>query len=214
MNMISILGAAGCAGMALSEYLVKTGNYALRAFVAPLDDRERVRRLQELDIEISEGNITRPEDISRAVEGAWAVVNCVAVLPGDGDKRIQYEVNVRAAENILRFSKQAGVIRLVHISTAGVASHGGGAAEDESASYRQPQTIHVWSKIEAEKTLDKVSREIKYYCVIIRPASIYGPHMRFRWQELFEYARKGKMVMFDGGKGPFGLIHDGDLARG
>ncbi|MBI1975247.1 MAG: NAD(P)-dependent oxidoreductase [Parcubacteria group bacterium] len=213
MKDISVLGAAGGVGVALCQHLSREGAYHIRALVAPWDKKERVEELRQLGAEIVVGDIRNTPDLEKIMSGAYAVVNAAAILPDGGDKKLQYEVNVLANERILRLAKSSGVAKMVFISTAGVASNIGRGKEDESAPYRAPQNVHVWSKVENEKMLDRLSKEIGYYGIILRPASIYGPHMTFRWPEIIRYVQTEKMVVVNRGKCPYPLIHERDLAR-
>lgn len=213
MKTVVILGAAGGVGMALSEYLSATGQYTLRGLVAPWDNEANVDHLRSLGIEIRVGNVTNEGDVKNVLQGVWGVVNCAAMLPERGDARLQHEVNGVAPGMILRVAHQLGLEKKIFISTAGVASHGGTAPEDETAPYRTPQNPHVASKIEGEQTLDAVGGEIADYAFILRPASIYGIRVAFRWPEIIRMVRAGRMAVFGDGRAPYPLIHERDLAR-
>lgn len=214
MKKIVVTGAAGGLGLALCEHLSSLRKYAIRGCVAPWDSKERVAELRQYVSEVIVGNITKEPDVQRALQGMNVLVNCAAALADKHDKNVQFQVNVRANELLLRSAKRYGLEKMIVISTAGVATSLGQGVDNETSPFRKHlHNYHIWSKIENEKMLARVSKEINYYCIILRPASIYGPHMTFRWGEIIEYVKKGTMRVFNDPISRYPLIHERDLVR-
>ncbi len=215
---ILVTGAAGGVGLTASRYLAARAQ-TVRALVAPWSDGDRIRALASTGIQVVTGDVRERADVARALDGVHAVVHAAALLPHDGQaaptRAQQYEVNVRGSENVLRSAHAAGVGRAIFVSTAGVASHQrpGAAPDDETAPYRAPQNDHVWSKIEAEKAITRTSRELACPVVILRPVTIYGTGMVFRWPGIFRRVQRGTMLVIDRGRAPYPLIHAEDFAR-
>jgi len=213
MKKIVVLGAAGGLGLALCQYLSGLKKYKIRGSIAPWDDKRRVIELKQYIDDLVIGDITREDNVRQMLAGMETAVNCAAVLPGQGDRERQFLVNVQANEIIMRTARALGLKQMIFISTAGVASWGREKIGDETASFREAPNNHVLSKIKNEKNLELVSREINYYCLILRPVSIYGPHMTFRWREIIEYIVQGRFIVFDHPRARYPLIHERDLAR-
>lgn len=70
------------------------------------------------------GDITRYDDVTRAMAGADAVVHLIAILDGT-DEQFQ-SINVGGTQNVLAAAEDAGVRRFLHMSALGVdAEHAG-----------------------------------------------------------------------------------------
>ncbi len=70
------------------------------------------------------GDITRYDDVTRAMAGADAVVHLIAILDGT-DEQFQ-SINVGGTQNVLAAAEDAGVKRFLHMSALGVdAEHAG-----------------------------------------------------------------------------------------
>lgn len=217
MKHVLVTGAAGGVGMATCRLLLERG-YGVTALVAPWDDPDCMRTLTEHGAHVAKGDIRDPSTIERYFSGKDAVVHAAALLPTGAaslTKRAQYETNVKGSENVLRLAHTVEVPRAVFLSTAGVASHyeGKTVLGDEMSPYRKPQNAHIWSKIESEKILDRISADLRYPIVILRPVTIYGAGMTFRWPDVFEMVKKGALKLIDDGTAPYPLIHVRDLAR-
>lgn len=215
---ILVTGGAGGVGLVSSLFFAEQG-WGVTALVAPWDEKGRIETLQKSGVKIFTGDIRNAGEVERAFSGQQALLHTVALMPSASDAdAVHNSTNVGGSENALRLAHKSGVQRAVFISTAGVATHHreGTAYDDESAPYRlkrNAHNAHIRSKIAAEKMLDRVSQELGYPVVILRPASIYGKGMRFRWPEIFDMVRTGKMRLIGGGNFPYPLIHAKDLAR-
>lgn len=62
-------------------------------------------------------DITKPDTLTPALEGASAVVSLVGVLVGDA--KVMEKVQKEGAENVARVSRELGVKRTVMISAIG-----------------------------------------------------------------------------------------------
>ena len=215
MKKIVVVGAAGGLGLTLCEQLARSKRYIIRGCVAPWERNKRVEELRSYVSEVFVGDVTKKSDVDLMLRGMDIAVNCAAALADKHEKEVQYLVNVRGNDFLIRAAKHFGLQKMVVISTAGVATGlGQGVPDDENSPFRRYlHNYHIWSKIENEKNLAKVSREINFPCIILRPASIYGPHMTFRWGEIISYIKNGTMKVFDHPDSRYPLIHERDLAR-
>jgi NADH dehydrogenase len=135
--------------------------HALRASVqqvrALVRDRSSGTKLESRDVELVEGDVTSPESLRRAAEGADAVVHLVAIRQG---KQEQFQrVMVDGTRNLLAAAKEAGVGRFVHMSALGTTAETKDLVPYYNAKWQMEQDVKASG--------------IPY--VIFRPSFIFGP---------------------------------------
>lgn len=175
MSRTLVTGATGFVGHALVHRLADQG-HPIRAAT-----RFPVNGFPVGVQSIAVGDISESTDWSTALENVSSVVHCAArahVLRDTASDPLEQfrAVNTRAAIHLAREAANAGVRRLVFISSIGV--NGGETAgrpfrHDDTP---QPHTPYATSKYEAEQGLAKVAAETGLEVVIIRPPLVIGPH--------------------------------------
>jgi dihydroflavonol-4-reductase len=167
-----VTGATGKIGNAVSRRLVKRGDEV----VALVRDAARARGLLPGEVELAAGDVSEPDSLRDAAEGADGVFNCMGLyeqwMP---DPAIFERVNAGGARNVVAAARQAGARRVVHTSTFDVfhAEAGGTVSESDLASYPKG-TVYERSKQRAEKlVLAEAERGIEV--VLVNPAAVYGP---------------------------------------
>lgn len=180
-----VLGGAGFVG----RRLVSLAASADRDPAWPTFDRVRVLDTAPLDASVVRAasvpvesevlDITRRDDVFRALEGARTVFHLASVVdvslrPGP---RIE-AVNVEGTRNVVEACLACGVRTLVYTSSEDVllsevpVAHG-----DESYAYpSRPIHPYVATKIEGEKLARGADGEGSLRTVAIRPVHVYGPH--------------------------------------
>src|SRR5262249_57708333 len=71
------------------------------------------------EVEVTLGDLTKPQTLERAVAGMDAVVHCAAHL-GGGGRALHAQINAAGTRALLAAAERAGVARLVHLSTVAV----------------------------------------------------------------------------------------------
>src|SRR3954452_10031153 len=108
----AVSGGAGFLGLHLARRLLAEGHQVRTLDVVPLDDAELEQSVEEL-----RGDIRDP-DRGRAVgAGADVVVHAAAALPIQASRESIRSVNVGGTENVLHVAQEAGVRRVVFISS-------------------------------------------------------------------------------------------------
>jgi len=118
--MILVTGASGYVGSHIVKQLVEVG-MPVRAMVRSRQGAEKEERLKNLHVEWIEADVTRPETLGPAMEGATAVVHTVAIAIEKGERTYE-TVNYQGTVNVVDAAKVAGVGRFINISQLGAAS--------------------------------------------------------------------------------------------
>lgn len=154
--LVTIFGGGGFVGRYVAQELLAKG---MRVRVAERNPGKamRVKPLGGLgQTQFVHADVTDASSVARAVAGADAVVNLVAVLDGKLDG-----INHQGAANVARAVADAGISTFVHISAIG--------ADANSAS------AYGRSKGQGEQAV----RSACPGAVIIRPSIIFGPEDQF-----------------------------------
>ena len=117
--MILVTGGSGYVGSHLVRRLAKDGR-PVRVLVRDRQRAEREARLNGLDVDWTEGDVTRPDTLTGAFADVTAVIHTVAIAverPG----RSYEAINVQGTENILSAASAAGVRRFINMSQLGAA---------------------------------------------------------------------------------------------
>lgn len=113
-KLVTIFGGGGFLGRYVAQELLGKGA-RIRVAERNPSDAMHIRPLGGLgQVQFVAADVTKPATLSRAVEGADAVINLVGILKGDF-----YRVHVEGAGNVARAAAAAGASGLVHISAIG-----------------------------------------------------------------------------------------------
>jgi nucleoside-diphosphate-sugar epimerase len=180
----SISGGAGFLGLHLSRRLLAYGHDVRTLDVVPLDDPELERSVDEL-----RGDIRDRESVRKLVDGADVVVHAAAALPIQASRESIRSVNVGGTENVLRAGNDAGVRRVVFISSTAVY----GVPEKHPIEEDDPLVGVGWygeSKIDAEG----LCRVAAVETTIVRPKTFIGPERLGVFEILFDWIREGRRI--------------------
>jgi nucleoside-diphosphate-sugar epimerase len=180
----SISGGAGFLGLHLARRLLADGHDVRTLDVVPLDDAELERSVDE-----RRGDIRDRESVRKLVDGAEVVVHAAAALPIQASRESIRSVNVGGTENVLRAGNDAGVRRVVFISSTAVY----GVPEKHPIEEDDPLVGVGWygeSKIDAEG----LCRVAAVETTIVRPKTFIGPERLGVFEILFDWIREGRRI--------------------
>jgi dihydroflavonol-4-reductase len=167
-----VTGATGKIGNAVAKRLADRGDEV----VALVRNVAKARELLPAGIELAQGDVTDPDSLRRAVDGAEGVFNCMGLFEQwFADPGVFERVNAEGARSVIAAARSAGVRRAVHTSTFDVfhAETGGTVSEDAVADYPKG-TDYERSKQRAEElVLAEAAEGIDV--VVVNPSSVYGP---------------------------------------
>lgn len=114
---ILVTGGTGFVGSYLLRYLVERGYTRIRALRRPASNLDLVAPVADR-IEWIEGDVLDIFALADALTGVEQVYHCAALvsfLPGDAQRLLQ--VNVEGTANVVNAALEAGIDKLVHISS-------------------------------------------------------------------------------------------------
>ena len=115
--MIIVTGGSGYLGSHIVRKLAEAGK-PVRAMVRNRKRAEQESRLKGLDIEWTEGDVTRPETLRSGFEGGEAIIHTVAIAIEKGGLKYE-EINAIGTLNVLEAAQSVGIRRFINISQLG-----------------------------------------------------------------------------------------------
>ncbi len=205
---IAVTGATGFIGVNVCIHLEKAGHKV----VGIVRNLEKGRALLANTIQLISGDLSDQDSLNRGFQGCDGVVH-LAALFNDPEKSWEdyRDTNVRGVERVILAAREAGVKRVVHCSTVGVAIGRGTPPYDETSSYNVPEwDKYETTKCEGEKlALSYAMQSEGPQVVVIRPAQVYGPGDRSK-AKFYKMVKTG--VLINPGKTLKHLIYIDDLS--
>lgn len=171
VKSVLITGATGFIGSHLVRANLSEG-YQVRALVLP-DDPEG-SWLKSKGVEIVTGDIRDYEAVKRAASGVDIIFHCAAVVTDWAPKKLFKEVTVGGTDNICKVGLEAGVSRLVDMSTNDVFGLDESQVMDETFPMSPWHEPYSDSKIEAEKICWRYHKEHGLPVTMVYPCWVYG----------------------------------------
>jgi UDP-glucose 4-epimerase len=181
--------------------------------------------LPELDyknVTLLEGDITRTDDVRKAVHGVDFVVHTASLLARDAAQslRAAFDVNIGGTFNLLEASAEAGVKKIIYSSSVLVYGNNPASrpiAEDHCI---DTDTIYGAGKVGSEYLLRVFKREKGLNYVTLRYCGVYGPRQHFRGNlvlyipECFQRIDHGQPpIIYGDGSQPYDFVYVEDIAR-
>lgn len=190
------------------------GSFLVKALAAR-DGACRVVDLHAADdlpraAEVTLADVRDREAMRRACAGVDVVYHAVAQVPLARDRELFWSVNVDGTRALLEAALDAGVRKVVLLSSSAVygAPRANPVSEDTPPTPMEP---YGRSKLEGERVATAL-RARGLDVSIVRPRTILGPGRLGIFQILFEWVRRGKNVPVLGrGDNVYQFIHTDDL---
>ena len=185
--------------------------------VALVRNPDKAGDLERAGAELIEGDLGDVPAIRRGVDGADACFHGAAIykvgIP-KSQRDEMYETNVRGTERVLDAASQAGVPKIVYVSTVNVFGNTGGEAVDET--YRRGSEFLSYydeTKYEAHQVaLDRIAKGAPI--VIVQPGGVYGPGDHSEIGNLIDQFKSGRLPLVPFPDLGFNLVHVDDAAEG
>ncbi len=205
-----VTGGTGFLGSHIARRLIADGIHPVLFDIAALPPDDDDIRDQ---VTVIEGDVQDREAIRRSLEGVEAVIHTAAALPIQVSKARIYASNVRGTRYVLHEAMNAGVKRVVFISSTAVYGVPKVHPIDEE-SPMVPLGHYGASKVEAEKICHQYqARGLQVN--IIRPKTFLGTGRLGVFEILFEWIAEGRRIPLLGdGTNHYQLLEVTDLVDG
>jgi uncharacterized protein YbjT (DUF2867 family) len=193
-NLVTVFGGSGFVGGQTVRRLAQSG-WRIRVAVRNPNLAHAMRLHGDVgQIDVVQANVRNEASLNRALEGASAAINLVAVMHEGGRQGFQ-AVHVMGARNVAAAAQAQGVSRLVQMSAIG--------ADAASAS--------KYARTRAEG--EAAARDIYPDAVVVRPSVIFGPQDDF-FNRFAAMAQVSPVLpLIGGGQTRFQPVYVGDVAQ-
>ena len=168
---VAVTGASGHIGNCLVQELKKQGA-EIKVLVHNFKND-----LDEMDVELIQGNLLEPESLVKLCEGVDVVFHLAAQIAIENrSSELVYETNVTGTKNIIKAANYSGVRKFIHFSSIHAFQTGPpDQMLDESRSLvEKNRAIYEFTKAEGEREVKKAVKE-GLNAVILNPTAVIGP---------------------------------------
>jgi dihydroflavonol-4-reductase len=192
---VFLTGATGFIGGEVARQLRERGDDVVCLVRSP----EKAGGLIELGCETVAGDLGDRDALRSGMEGCDGVIHAAAMyevgIP-ESQHAAMYEANVVGTENVLDAAKQAGIPKIVYVSTCGAFGNTHHEIVDES--YQHPgehfTSYYEQTKVEAHKVAKRMMAD-GLPCTIVQPGGVYGPEDPSQLGDLMGQFLSGKMPL-------------------
>lgn len=205
-----VTGGSGYVGHNLIRHFTAQGVQVV-ALTRSADAR---RVVQELGAQPFDGDLFSPE-LSMAMAGCQALVHTAADTDHGLPTPAQYRTNVEGTRLVLEAARQAGIHRVVHLSTESVLLDGRPlvhANEDHPYPKRSAGGYSASKKV-AESIALSASRE-NFDVMVVRPRFVWGRDDSTALPQLLTAVDQGQFAWMDGGHYRTSTTHIANLIHG
>lgn len=174
MNTLSLVtGANGHLGNTLVRALLARGQ-PVRAGVRDLD---RSAAMNGLDCQVVQAELQDPDSLRQALQGVDVLYQVAAVFKhwAKNPRTEIIDVNVQGTRNVLRAAAEAGVRRVVYVSSVAAVGHNGQRLDERHWNTDRSNPYYL-SKILAERAAWETAQAYGLSMVAVLPSAIIGPH--------------------------------------
>jgi dihydroflavonol-4-reductase len=212
---VFVTGGAGFIGGAVARQLVARGD----AVTCVVRDPTGARAALPADVVLVHGDLADRGRLAEAMAGHEAVVHVAGMYRigiAIAERPAMWEANVGITERVLDAALEAGIGRIVHVSTVNVYGNTNGAIVDET--YRRDAASGWLSYYDETKYRAHEAATARIGdgapIVIAMPGGVYGPGDHFELGRQFEQAFHGRLRYFALGSAGLALAHVEDVADG
>jgi nucleoside-diphosphate-sugar epimerase len=207
---VLVTGATGFLAQNLIPTLQERG-HRVRALVLPSEDASWLRAQ---GVAVYPGDVRDPATLIEPMRGADAVFHTAALMAMWRPMEVHYAVHVTGTENVCRAALDAGVKRLIHLSSAITYTPGAGQPIREDSPQNPLHEPHAVTKAQGDKLVQRMIAQDGLPAVIIRPEAMFGPHDRINFRRLADRLRAGKGIIIGSGRNAVPFVYVSDVVQG
>jgi nucleoside-diphosphate-sugar epimerase len=207
---VLLTGGNGFVGHHVVQALLDRGD-RVRVLALPGED---VSWLEERAVVVHRGDVCRRETLTAPMDGADAVLHLAAMMHVWRPLQDYLAVNLTGTEHVCRTALDAGIRRLVHMSSSSVYGMAWDGPVDERfplAPFDDPYPV---SKAAGDRFVQRMIAEEGLPAAIIRPDQIFGPGDRLHFGETVDRLRAGRAIIVGRGENRLPLVYVSDLVQG
>lgn len=198
-----VTGAGGFIGSAVCEALVADGAAVVGAEV----DESRRAAVEATGARFTRCDVRDPRAVAEVVGGASHVFHTAAFIHEGSDMEAFVDLNVRGTINVIDRAAEAGVERVVHLSSVVVYGYDDPTTQDEDSPLRSYGIPYLDTKASS----DRVAR--RRGAVVIRCGDVVGPGSVPWTLRPLALAEAGRLAVPSPGDGVMLPVHVTDLAE-
>lgn len=211
---VFVTGGTGFIGGEVARLLRARGDEVACLVRTP----EKAAKLSELGCDLVAGDLGDAEALRKGIEGCDGLVHAAAMyevgIPAKQHPAM-YEANVHGSEVVLEAARDAGVGKIVYVSTVGTFGNTHGKVVDES--YRHPgkefTSYYEETKLEGQRVAERMMAE-GLPAVIVQPGGVYGPGDESQVADLLKEFFAGRLFLLPFPDLGICLTHVEDIADG
>ena len=207
---VLVTGGNGLLGRhLLPELQARGGNVRVLALA-----EEDTSWLKEQNVEVYVGDVRDPSTLKSPMRGVDTVFHLAGMIGLWRSLDDYHSVNVQGTENIALAALEAGVRRMVHVSSWTVYGMGLREPAREDAPHRPFAEPYGVTKARSEKVIRRLVSSRGLPAVIVRPDTFFGPGDRLHYTRLADRLKAGKGLVIGSGSNTLPFVYVSDAARG
>jgi nucleoside-diphosphate-sugar epimerase len=205
-----VTGANGFLGRFLVTALLARGD-TVRAMALPSED---ATWLVERGVNTLRGDIRDTNIVREAIADVEAVFHLAGMMGVWRPLADYHAVNVKGVENVCRTALNAGVRRIVHVSSTIVYGFQLPRPATEDSRFAPFPDPYAITKAQGDRLVQRMISEEHLPAVIIRPDQFFGPGDRLHFAKFADRLRAGKNIVIGSGANTVPLIFVTDVVQG
>lgn len=148
-----------------------------------------------------EGDLTDVHQFQEAVYGCRYVIHAAGLFRFWGDEQAFMQSNALGTENMMHAATQAGVERVIHISSVAVIGEPDPTHIIDETAPPHPVEPYQQSKLEGEQIALRYCADHNLPVIVLRPGAFYGPLGEYAFNRLFfKDPMRGIIMQINGGR--------------
>jgi nucleoside-diphosphate-sugar epimerase len=207
MKTLVITGIGGFIGLRMAERALAAG-WQVRG----IDISEAAaQRAQTVGAHVIVADINDAKAIKTLCQGADVVFHTAAIVAEDGLRADYERVNIEGTRSVCGAAQQAGVKRLVHLSSVMVYGFDFPPEVDEGGPVNGQGNVYNDTKLASEQVALSFNTADALEVVVIRPGDVYGIGSQPWIERPLALLKAHQFALPDGGRGVINHVHVDNL---
>ena len=205
---VAITGANGFIGGRLVECLHLGGLATVKALVRGSSNTARIQRLP---VSVEVVDLQSSDSLVPALKGCDALVHCAFDFRVSPDRSVPE--NIAATEAVLAAAREAGIGRLIHLSSMVVYGYPNNEIVTEESPRSPLDAPYEKAKAAIEEMVLQEAARGELSCVVLQPTIVYGPYSGAWTMEPLRRIAAGQMMLYDDGLGVCNSLYVDNLVQ-